>query len=215
MYEMLRDLNGRQYGNQYCFYWRNERFIAELKCSESVDYGWRDLLSVRQANDMYKNVFSIKETTGGSYNVDQKEVRQFNGNHMVKVTNFNNLINEITSWINFMMGDTDETSNLEWKGDDKKEISQLNSREKILIGMNEIIMRLNNESCMTPWLVGGVPDGADEEEILVMANDDVDFKYCASLFLDIIKSKSAYEDGIYIDGLDVINSESRKTKGGN
>lgn len=92
-----------------------------------------------------------------------------------------------------------------------KKVTELNSREKMLLGMNEIIINLNNENCIESWLMCGVPDGADEEEILAMANDNDDFKYCASLFLDIIKKKSAYEDGIYISReLGTINCDSRK-----
>lgn len=87
----------------------------------------------------------------------------------------------------------------------------MNSREKMLIGMNEIIMNLNNEGPIDSWLMGGVPDGADEEEIKAMANDDEDFKYCASLFLDIMKRKSAWDDGLYpSEELGVITADSRK-----
>lgn len=87
----------------------------------------------------------------------------------------------------------------------------MNSREKMLIGMNEIIMNLNNEDVINRWLMCGVPDGADEEEICDMANNDDDFKYCASLFLDIIKRKSAWDDGLYVSReLGVITSDSRK-----
>lgn len=88
----------------------------------------------------------------------------------------------------------------------------MSSREKILIGMNEIIINLNNEEVIDIWLMGGVPDGADEEEIREMANNDEEFKYCASLFLDIMKRKSAWDDGLYVSKeLGVITSDSRKT----
>lgn len=88
---------------------------------------------------------------------------------------------------------------------------EMNKRELMLSGMNEIIMNLNNEDVIDSWLMGGVPDGADIDEIRAMANDDDDFKYCASLFLDIMKRKSAWEDGLYVSKeLGVITADSRK-----
>lgn len=84
----------------------------------------------------------------------------------------------------------------------------MNSREKMLIGMNEIIMSLNNEDCCESWLMCGVPDGADDEEIKDIANSN-DFFYIASLFLDIMRKKSAWNDGLYVDRK-VITADSRK-----
>lgn len=72
------------------------------------------------------------------------------------------------------------------------------TRETILIGMNEIVTNLNNENAIESWLMCGVPDGADEEEIREMASNDRTFEECASLFLRIMSRKSAYEDGLYI-----------------
>ena len=87
----------------------------------------------------------------------------------------------------------------------------MNSREKMLIGMNEIVRSLNNEDAIDSWLMCGVSDGADEEEIKAMANDDNDFVYCASLFLDIMRYKSAWEDGIYDSKTEkVYTADSRK-----
>lgn len=76
--------------------------------------------------------------------------------------------------------------------------SERKTRETMLLGMNEIVMSLNNEDAIMPWLMGGVPDGADEEEIREMASDDTTFEDCASLFLRIMSRKSAYEDGLYV-----------------
>lgn len=90
---------------------------------------------------------------------------------------------------------------------------ELNKRELILAGMNEIIINLNNEDAIESWLIGGVPDGADLEEICLMANDDDDFKYCASLFLDIMRHKYAWDDGLYVsEELGVITADSRKSE---
>ena len=74
------------------------------------------------------------------------------------------------------------------------------ARERMLIGMNEIIMHFNNEDAIEPWLMCGVPDGADDEEIRCLAADFKTFEECASLFLRMMKRKPAYEDGLYIDG---------------
>lgn len=75
----------------------------------------------------------------------------------------------------------------------------MNSREKMLIGMNEIILHCNNEEAMMPWFLNGVPDGADEEEIMEMANNEDTFDYCASLFLSIVKSPWVWVDGLYVN----------------
>lgn len=88
---------------------------------------------------------------------------------------------------------------------------ELNTREIILLGMNEIMVNMNNGEAITSWLMGGVPDGASVEEIKSMANDDEDFKYCASLFLDIMKHKTVWDDGLYVsEKLGVITANSRK-----
>jgi hypothetical protein len=93
----------------------------------------------------------------------------------------------------------------------KEENKIFNKRELMLLGMNAIIMNLNNEDQIDSWLIGGVPDGADVEEICAMANDDDDFKYYTSLFLDIMRRKSAWDDGLYVsEELGVITADSRK-----
>ena len=88
---------------------------------------------------------------------------------------------------------------------------EMKARETMLLGMNEIVMHLNNEDAMTPWLYGGVPDGADEEEIREMALDDDTFYCCTSCFLRIMSRKSAYEDGLYV-GKKVITSDRDSVK---
>lgn len=72
-------------------------------------------------------------------------------------------------------------------------------KELMLLGMNEIILHLNNEDAIEPWLMGGVPDMASKEEIEDMANDPKTFEECASLFLRIMRRKAAYEDGLFVD----------------
>ena len=91
-----------------------------------------------------------------------------------------------------------------------KKVSELTTEEKMLLGMEEIVRHLNNEEAIEPWLMCGVPDGADIDEILEMANDESTFRYCASLFLGIMSHKTAYEDGIFIPNKKLITNTSRK-----
>lgn len=75
---------------------------------------------------------------------------------------------------------------------------KLNNREIMLLAMNEIVRSINDEDAgINSWLTLGVPDGADEEEICAMANDDKDFKYCTSLFLNIMQRKLVVASGLY------------------
>ena len=80
------------------------------------------------------------------------------------------------------------------------------AREVMLLGMNEIILHLNNEDAITPWLYEGIPDGAEEDEIRTWAEDENAFAEFASCFLRIMSRKSAYEDGLYV-GKKVITSK--------
>lgn len=88
-------------------------------------------------------------------------------------------------------------------------LSKLSSRERMLIGMNEIIRHLNNEDTLPAWDMGGVPDGASDDEICQYANEDDSFSYMASLFLAIIKDKDAYSDGLCVGDLPLITDTSR------
>ncbi len=77
--------------------------------------------------------------------------------------------------------------------------TSLEEKELMLFGMNEIILHLNNEEAIEPWLMGGVPDMASKEEIEDMAHDPETFEECAALFMRIMQRRSAYEDGLFID----------------
>ena len=83
-------------------------------------------------------------------------------------------------------------------------------KEVMLFGMNEIILHLNNEEAIEPWFMCGVPDMASREEIEDMANDPKTFAECASLFLRIMKRKSAYEDGLFIDNMVITANPTTK-----
>lgn len=91
-----------------------------------------------------------------------------------------------------------------------KPIEKLNDRERILLGAHAIMQHLNNEEAIEPWLMCGVPDGADVDEICDIANDDKQFRYITSLFLSMMRRKDIYDDGLYFSGLKLITAESRK-----
>lgn len=85
---------------------------------------------------------------------------------------------------------------------------ELESRIKILTGINELMLSCNNEDAIEPWFMCGVPGRADENEIAEMAADKKTFEYCLSLFLDLVRHKYVWDDGIYIGGK-VITATSR------
>lgn len=88
---------------------------------------------------------------------------------------------------------------------------ELNEREIMLLGIQQIVMSFNDEDMIGPWLSLGVPDGADTEEILDMANDDEDFRYCVSLFMSLMRMKRVYEDGLFLGReLGVVNADTWK-----
>lgn len=99
MENILKELNGKQYGNKYCFNRNNEKFVATLSYSGVVDYGWRDLIKVEQINKGYSNVFKFKKgfLDDGIVKYWDKELEKF-----VIVTDFSDIVEEITNWIDFM-----------------------------------------------------------------------------------------------------------------
>lgn len=90
-----------------------------------------------------------------------------------------------------------------------KKVSELNDREKILLGADALMHHLNDEEAISPWLMGGVPDGADVEEICDIANDDENFRYITSLFLSMMRRENIYENGVFFSGLKLITADSR------
>lgn len=102
MENVLSALNGKTYGNKYCFAYRDEKFIAELDYDGAVDYGWRDVIRVSQVRGKYSNVFRFKE---GAYAYEEGAVKYWDdeSNRFVYITDFSDLVKEITDWIDFMM----------------------------------------------------------------------------------------------------------------
>lgn len=100
MEKILKELNGKQFGDKYCFSRNNEKFVATLDYSGAIDYGWRDLIRVRHIDNKCSNVFKFKQ---GSLDRDGK-VKYWDSklDRFVIVTDFTDIVKEIADWIDFM-----------------------------------------------------------------------------------------------------------------
>jgi hypothetical protein len=99
MENILRALNGKQFGNKYCFSRNNEKFVATLDYSGVVDYGWRDLIKVVNIDKKYSNVFKFKQ---GSFRDGVVRYWDSESKRFIIVTDFTDIVEEITDWIDFM-----------------------------------------------------------------------------------------------------------------
>lgn len=99
MENILKVLNGKQIGNQYCFSHNNEKFIATLDYEGAVDYGWRELIRVKQIENKYSNVFKFKR---GGFDVEYRQVKYYDGNKFIIISDFSDIVKEIVEWIDFM-----------------------------------------------------------------------------------------------------------------
>lgn len=71
-------------------------------------------------------------------------------------------------------------------------------RFETLKSMNTIINSMNDESAYNTWIYL-IPDGADDDELMEIAEEDEDiFKDACNLFAKLIKRYVKY--GLYIDG---------------
>jgi len=62
-------------------------------------------------------------------------------------------------------------------------------RANILGGMNEYILKcIGDENIHMTWLTGGIPDGADENEIMEIAKDKAEFARIAHLFGELARN---------------------------
>lgn len=99
MENILRELNGKQFGDKYCFSRNNEKFVATLDYEGVVDYGWRELIRVRHIDNRYTNVFKFSK---GSFRDGVVKYWDSKLNRFVFVTDFTDIVKEITDWIDFM-----------------------------------------------------------------------------------------------------------------
>ena len=60
-------------------------------------------------------------------------------------------------------------------------------KANILGGMNEYILDLGDEDIYEVWFTYGVPDGATEEMLISLAEDDSIFRDICKLFGELIK----------------------------
>jgi|GEM_PF-5494343 len=69
----------------------------------------------------------------------------------------------------------------------KNEIQVL--RANLLGGMDAYVQeRLDDENYLEAWLELGVPDGADEEELMEIAEDEKEFKRIVQVFSNLISN---------------------------
>ena len=60
-------------------------------------------------------------------------------------------------------------------------------RANILGGMNEYILEcIGDENIHMTWLTDGIPDGADEDELMEIAEDKAEFERIAYLFGNLV-----------------------------
>lgn len=51
-------------------------------------------------------------------------------------------------------------------------MSKVGNNVELLSSMDAVVRSMNNEYAMEPWLMCGVPDGADDAELEELASDD-------------------------------------------
>lgn len=77
-------------------------------------------------------------------------------------------------------------------------MKNVQERFDILKGMDTIIKSMNDESAYDAWIYI-IPDGADDDELQEIAEeDDESFKDACKLFAKLVKKYMKY--GLYIDG---------------
>lgn len=73
-----------------------------------------------------------------------------------------------------------------------------NEKFEALKSMNNIIRNMNDESAYSAW-IWCIPDGADDDDLMDIAENDNDtFKEACDLFARLVKKYMKY--GLYIDG---------------
>ncbi len=75
-----------------------------------------------------------------------------------------------------------EKARNDWKND------VIQSRIALLKAMDNAVRNMNDERAFDPWLMGGVPDGATEEDYEYIADNHEDYIGTVKLFANIIKN---------------------------
>lgn len=77
-------------------------------------------------------------------------------------------------------------------------MTNTNERFEVLKSMNNIVRNMNDESAYNAW-IWCIPDGADDEELQEIAEEDEEtFKETCELFAKLVQKYMKY--GLYIDG---------------
>ena len=77
-------------------------------------------------------------------------------------------------------------------------MTNTNEKFEALRSMNTIVKNMNDESAYNAWIYI-IPDGADDDELMEIAEEDEDsFKDACNLFAKLIRNYMKY--GLYIDG---------------
>ena len=100
MENILRALNGKQFGRDYGFSLKGTKFMATLDYDGAIDYGWRNLIIVRSVDKKYVNTFKFKR---GSYRDGQVKYYDNSLGRFVVITDFSDLIQEIVDWVDFII----------------------------------------------------------------------------------------------------------------
>lgn len=71
-----------------------------------------------------------------------------------------------------------------------------------LKAMDLLVRHINYEDMIGPWLMDGLPDGANDDDYLSIAVDDIEFDRICDLFLKIMGDSDTQEGGLFFDGGD-------------
>jgi len=63
----------------------------------------------------------------------------------------------------------------------------INSRIAVLKAMDNAVRNMNDEEVFEPWLMCGVPDGADDDDYLSIAEDHDNYKDVVRTFAKCVK----------------------------
>lgn len=76
-------------------------------------------------------------------------------------------------------------------------ITSTENRVKMLKAMDFLTSCFNDEEDEVPWLYGGVPDGATEDDYESIANDFESMQHCCKLFAAIIRNSETETDEMF------------------
>lgn len=99
MENILRELNGKQFGDKYGFTHNGVKFVTTLDHDGVIDYGWRNVVRVHSVDGKHSNTFKFER---GSYKDGQVKYYDDSLGRFAIVTDFSDLIQEIIDWADFI-----------------------------------------------------------------------------------------------------------------